>query len=276
MRIRSRNPKATIVGAVGTGLAGLWRGYSAVTTAKEVPKDLHSVSGLLADPGFWPWLFLVAFLLLLGWSLWPKPDEPEPVPHPTSPGPRTTGDHSPIFRDVHGNVTINPPPAPTQERKSPYGFARSPWDDPEFSLLNMGKKRPSGPRDVPLPEGIVWVLKRQWDGSFAEAVNTEMGPLGNAASAVRQAAADGEIRVWGKPSRTSVHVEIRPEFWIDHQPDWMSLITGESSTEPTEHHALHERYFDLMVSRADFTRKWRPRWTGGDDDNDPGYSWKTV
>lgn len=118
MQLRSRNRRATTIGIVGAGVSTVWRIYSGVTTAKEVPTDLQRFSGMLADPGAWPWLFMVGFVLLLGWSLWPSDDEPND--ESATLVQTTRGPSSPAFGTVHGNVTINPD-APSR----PAGFVLS-------------------------------------------------------------------------------------------------------------------------------------------------------
>jgi hypothetical protein len=120
VRLQSRNPRATVVGVVGSAASIVWRIYSAVTTAEQVPKDLKAVSGLLADPGFWPWVFMILFLALLAWSFWYKPEE-SPLDRATV---STSGCQSPSFghvaRDAH--IHYHSSSSPEEPQTSDYNF----------------------------------------------------------------------------------------------------------------------------------------------------------
>jgi hypothetical protein len=111
-------------------------------------------------------------------------------------------------------------------------------------------------RDKSFDEAVTYIVTGHWGGNVARATMDGLFEDNNAIQRLRQAAVDGDIRVWAKQSPNSaVHVEIEPVFWETHQPDFMEFLRGGSRTESAELGATNERYFDLMVSRAEIERK---------------------
>lgn len=93
-----RRAELRVIGAIGTTATLIWKLYSNLTTAAQLPSDAGALAKMLADPPVYlPWMILVGFVLLLGWSFWPKKkhasDEEETMPSlPSSPNsPVTTG-----------------------------------------------------------------------------------------------------------------------------------------------------------------------------------------
>lgn len=167
--------KPRITGGVGTAVSTIWVAYSWYSTAAQLPADAEGFARMLADPPLYlPWIFLVGFACLLGWSLWPRPDEDGPENGASQTTNQTTsGPHSPALAGVfHGPITFNPPPAATEERKSPHGMATIP------------------PPAARCPETRIW--------QAIEHVKASLGGSDQAAEALRQlrqASIDGRIEI---------------------------------------------------------------------------------
>ena len=74
---------------------------------------------------------------------------------------------------------------------------------------------------------------------------------------VRQAALDGEIRIWGKLSHYGPHSLIPADYWKIWHIEWFSTLKGESESEIAEiGYSGGEKYYDLMVSKAEIEKKW--------------------
>lgn len=234
MRIKSRNPRATIVGLVGSGLSGVWRAYSAFTTAKSVPEDLQGVAGVLADPGFWPWVFLAAFLLLLGWSVWPTKEEPEPA----GPSNRvdTLGDYSPAFAGVSVGGDFN------------YGVAQDSKDRSE---------RPRRCPETPIAEALAYITAHH---SREEALRM-----------LQQAFSDDRVEVWGRPEippqtfsapicADDIWKPIKPTYWDEFRLTDAAFEPNEDQPQtvarPHLRKALLRRFWAIKVDPEDLRKEW--------------------
>ena len=190
MHFKSKSKQATIAGATGTALTALWRAYSAVTTAQQVPEDLKEISHMLADPGFWPWLFMAGFVLLLGWSLWPRKEEPVADAGASQ---TTHGAGSPIIgtaRDVYIGKeppTESKPVVPQQTRAE----ARQPFDyGPNMDLAEVVARLH---KKCPRLEGA----------ALDEKIDL----------AITDAAHHGLIRVWGRMGPKKARSVVWDDAW---------------------------------------------------------------
>jgi hypothetical protein len=72
-----------------------------------------------------------------------------------------------------------------------------------------------------------------------------------------QAAADGHVQVWGKPTYSEIFEPIEQEFWRKYQIEWFSLLRGRTITEPAVLGAKRGcEYVDLMTSKAQVEALW--------------------
>jgi hypothetical protein len=115
-------------------------------------------------------------------------------------------------------------------------------------------------RDTKMDEALAYIETGEWGGEFyAFANNPAQNPRkGLSTVKVRQAAIDKEIRVWGATTlNEDAHVEIDPKYWEDWQIDLLSAMKGETKTEKRHSHASGFKYYNLMVSKAEFEARWR-------------------
>ncbi|MEH6702405.1 hypothetical protein [Parasphingorhabdus sp.] len=111
-------------------------------------------------------------------------------------------------------------------------------------------------RDKSLDEAITYILVGRWGGNVARASMDGKLEGSSVIQRIRQAAVDGRVRIWGKQNPNSaIHKEIEAVFWETHQPEFLEFLRGRSRTEAAELGASNERYYDLMISRAEIERE---------------------
>jgi hypothetical protein len=70
---------------------------------------------------------------------------------------------------------------------------------------------------------------------------------------MRQLARDGALSIWGKVSPPSTYDLIPPEYWANHQIDFVSIMRDEPEMTKTEKAVFEGTgpfYRNLMVSSA--------------------------
>lgn len=133
-----------MVSGAGTALSAVWSAYAAFTTASALPSDATRAADLLADPPIYlPWLVLVSCVIVLAWSLWPRPDEPEPDANGVS---QKARDHATQIGNARDVYIGHPPPPALQEQKRPVpsprprsrGITARQFPEPEPNLPMKG------------------------------------------------------------------------------------------------------------------------------------------
>jgi hypothetical protein len=108
-------------------------------------------------------------------------------------------------------------------------------------------------------EGTGWIVFQRWGATPDTDGDGHLKELTHAVDLIRQAALDGDVRVWGKVNRTGPYLEIPREFWADHYIDHVTVYMP-SDAYPTatrcEHKHPEARYIELMVSRTEFEKAW--------------------
>lgn len=105
-------------------------------------------------------------------------------------------------------------------------------------------------RDVPVVEALAYICFGSWGRRFVDAAKSPDVSANWEYNQFHQAAADGDIPVWGKTSRADVYEPLAKEFWLANKIEWFSLLKGKSETEPNNRNDLkHKRYIQLMTSR---------------------------
>jgi hypothetical protein len=74
----------------------------------------------------------------------------------------------------------------------------------------------------------------------------------------REAALNGDLRVWGRRTTGGLFELIEPSFWEDNTLNSEALISfmGQAKTIPFEGVETEERFYGLMVNRAEVERIW--------------------
>lgn len=236
--------KPSIASGLGAASMAVWSGYSAMTGVADLPANATRFATFMADPPIYlPWIMLVACAAVLAWSLWPREEEPEEAP--AASGPVTfqssTGDSSPNFSGTFGPVILSPPaPPPT-----------------------VAKER--------CPEWPMWRAIEYVSAVIGDQDETQCYPA--AQNEIRQAAANGIIRVWGKKQKPIEHSDspnacspifspIPADYWHDYHLN--SMATGEAwdnhpHTNAESHVATQirsNRYWTLRVDRAEIESEW--------------------
>lgn len=244
MRLRSRNPKATVAGTAGSALGGIWGAYAIFATASQLPADARKLGTLLADPPIWlPWSILLFSVLVLAWSLWPSEDDDDGDPSYSE---TTSGPQSPIIKGGSGNVYnfAATPPAPAfQERKQAGPSLRTPLPSKPY--------RPPG--DMALKE----VVERVWAKLEPLSRYVEEAALVRREREVHHEIIDGiaahNLTVWG---RRKDGQPIEP-IWRDAlQRGTLSILKGEVKYRSPDNNGL-VRWHDLKFNRNE-VYAWLP------------------
>jgi hypothetical protein len=115
-------------------------------------------------------------------------------------------------------------------------------------------------RDVSVGDAIAYVCYRDWGHNFLAAAGSRDVDAVTALQEFQQAAADDQVKIWGKPSRNAVFEAIPAEYWRRHQIEWFGLLRGPATTEPAVSVADHgNRYEELMTSRTQVEEVWPKR-----------------
>lgn len=120
-------------------------------------------------------------------------------------------------------------------------------------------------RDVRIGEAIAYIATGAWGGEFFETAGEPDSGLNQALDDLVQAAADGEVRVWGRLARDRVLEPIPAEYWRKHGIDWFSIAKDDPKT--TAKYSVYdydklEIFSGLMTSRVQVERKWPPKSAG--------------
>lgn len=157
------------LGPVFTAIMLVWGVYSTVTSIVEVPGKAQDFAKLLADPpAYLPWAFLVVFIGLSVWGLWPSGPE---VAAPEAASQSSSGSHALNISVNHGPVNIgSPPPAATQPARSPYGSGRPPMRISADAMRGAAKMPPLR-ADFSLASLVPMVERKLGQGADERAIN---------------------------------------------------------------------------------------------------------
>lgn len=102
-------------------------------------------------------------------------------------------------------------------------------------------------RDVSVDKALAYMVFGSWDREFYEVVSSKPSTGAAKYDAFLQAAADGEVPVWGRKDEGGVHEPIPAEYWRDHRIDWLGMMRDNPCTERG---TPGPRYDALMTSKA--------------------------
>lgn len=109
---------------------------------------------------------------------------------------------------------------------------------------------PAFSRDVSVAEAIAYLCFGAWGRKFYDAAASPDVSGNWEYKQFHQAAADGDVPVWGRVSRADVYEPIANEFWLSNKIEWFALLKGNGETVPDNARDLKEkRYIQLMTSR---------------------------
>ena len=132
---------------------------------------------------------------------------------------------------------------------------------PRADVLKLWPRRLYVPlavvRDVSVDEAIAYICFGAWGRKFFDAANSPEVSGSREFNQFQQAAADGEVPVWGRLSKARLFEPIDKEFWRKNRIEWFGSLKGEPHTEQIERHGTQPRYIDLMTSRAETERLFR-------------------
>ena len=142
----------------------------------------------------------------------------------------------------------------------PHLYARmaTKWRDAEAAKTAL-LERPAR-RDISVGEAIAYLCFGSWGKSFHDAAASPEVSGSWEYNQFQQAAADGEVRIWGRLSANRVYEPIAKEFWRDNNIEWFSLLNADDHTEPigrVDTRGPVHRYSSLMTSRADAERLFK-------------------
>jgi hypothetical protein len=212
------------------------------------PKGVTLVADFLLNPppGISFGLFLAALIL---WLLWNRGKWLPQLKHA----------RSLLSPEDEGRWRTERRSAPDQPNS--FGTISGTISGHDAAAAMRGEKLGSQPelsaRDVGVGEAIAFVCFHQWGRTFYEAAGSPDVDGAAECQQFLQAAADGNIQVWGKRKENGVFEPIAREFWFENQIEWFDLLRDNPRTEPrfSTKHAV-ARYLDLMTSRAQVEKQW--------------------
>lgn len=90
----------------------------------------------------------------------------------------------------------------------------------------LKKQNPPVVRDTKMHEALAFIESGQWGQKYYEFIATPNSKTkGKSPMMVRQAALDGEIRVWGKLSNSGPHSLIPADYWKIWHIEWFSALS---------------------------------------------------
>lgn len=117
---------------------------------------------------------------------------------------------------------------------------------------DVHKKATTSRRDIGVGDAIAYMAFGMWGHTFEEAASSHDIDVAWAQRQFHQAAADGDVAVWGRPSDARLYTPIGKEYWLENKIEWFSLLKSSPHTEPANPRDLsQQRYIDLMTSRSD-------------------------
>jgi len=140
-----------------------------------------------------------------------------------------------------------------------HGAERYRGDEDRSSAASQKEiQKVSVTRDTKMHEALAYIESGSWGKKFSEYFMSEYSKTGgNSPVLVRQAALDGEIRIWGKSSQNGPYILIDADYWKIWQIVIFSTMDGSSKTELAEvGYNAGSEYYDLMVSRLEIEKKW--------------------
>jgi hypothetical protein len=108
-------------------------------------------------------------------------------------------------------------------------------------------------------EAIAYMRFGFWGNTFLDAIKNRTSGSTSEYDYFLQAAADGEVTVWGRKSEVGVYEPIPHEYWFSNRIDWFGLMKGKPDTESNTKSFRGDRYLHLMTSRVQVEAKWPPQ-----------------
>lgn len=234
-------------GGVGGALTGAWGVYSTITTAKDLPADAGWIAKMIADPPVYaPWLLFAFCAVFLAWVLWFRPDQ-ESDGDTTTTTTETRGPGSPAFGSVSGNVNIYNGDAPKEPAPEP---AKSPWDDPSFSLTAPQLPAPPPRADMPLKDVAFRIMDAL--GINPDSGTNVMEGLRKIDLALADAIVHEKLTVWARfasfPIKVLGHHDLRHVI-VETRRNVIKI--------PNDWHV--NEYTDVGFVKAEIDRAWPPK-----------------
>ena len=204
--------------------------------------------------------------------------KPTPNADIGSGGQSTAGHFSPAIGRIEGGAHFyapNPSPAPTSPAPKPYELT----DEALDGLLRVmsGAVAPAQPRFVSCPTFPIWKAVLHVARIIHDTDEANCYPASR--REIRQAAFDGRIEIWGRPTIRLITLNQKPEprdiwkaisreYWSDYKINEMagSEQSQEHQHTDAEEHVRYEiesgRYWTLRADEREIKRAWRA--PGGD------------
>ncbi len=135
-----------------------------------------------------------------------------------------------------------------------------------FRVLNKGKGSAQSTakdtklitRDTPMRDALAYIVTRIWGSTQAD---IEIEQFGYAIREMNQAATDGIVTIWGAKQKNGRLIEIPTKYWEDWQLEILSVFysDGVSTELATLPKINNDKYYDLMISKAQVEQKWPPK-----------------
>jgi hypothetical protein len=137
-------------------------------------------------------------------------------------------------------------------------FAASVWLKPFRKIPHRAMQR-----DIPLQHASFFIVSHRWpspqEKPFTETlIGTDVS---NALQKLRQAALDGQLKIWGRLKHDSVFAEVEPSFWKENDIDFLSAYMGQNTPDKPFSKSFEDgegRYAEFQVSKSQVESIWGP------------------
>jgi hypothetical protein len=138
-------------------------------------------------------------------------------------------------------------------------FAASVWSKPYQKNL----RRPTQ-RDTPLQHASFFIVSHRWPGPQEKPfTETLLGTdVSNALQKLRQAALDGQLKIWGRLKHDSVFAEVEPSFWKENDIDFLNAYMGQKTPDKPISKSFEDgegKYAEFQVSKSQVESIWGPQ-----------------
>lgn len=135
-------------------------------------------------------------------------------------------------------------------------FGASLWP----KLFQKNLRRPTQ-RDTPLQHASFYIVSHRWPSPQEKPFTETLfgADISNALQELRQAALDGQLKIWGRLKHDTVFAEVEPSFWKENDIDFLSAYMGQKTPDKPVSKSFEDgdgKYAEFQVSKTQVESIW--------------------